>query len=189
MLKNITSVTRRTVRSLASETYWSRGAICCGRLAVRFMVVPVQGTEPGPEKPDTKDPNYLHEELAQRLATRPVAFDFKVQKFVDEQKTPIENNSVEWKESDTPPITIARLVIPQQDINSAPALATAKAVDGLEFNPWHTTEEFRPLGFLNRARQMVYTAGSDDRFGFGFYRPASTRNAIFGGFSRAFSWR
>src|ERR1700719_258612 len=30
----------------------------------------------------------------------------------------------------------------------------------LEFNPWHTTAEFRPLGNLNRARHVVYTASA-----------------------------
>jgi hypothetical protein len=43
-------------------------------------------------------------------------FDVSVQFFVDEQRTPIEDASVEWSESVSPFIPVARLEIPAQDV-------------------------------------------------------------------------
>ena len=85
-----------------------------------------------------------------------------------------------------PPATVAQLVIPQQDLTTAAAATVIQRIDDLEFNPWHTTSDFRPLGNLNRARHMVYTASADHRFGYRFYRPANRRNAIFGRLVRVF---
>ena len=38
-------------------------------------------------------------------------------------------------------------------------VAAAQVIDMMAFNPWNTTDEFRPLGNLNRARKKVYDAG------------------------------
>jgi hypothetical protein len=173
-----------TIRSLATERFWSRGPYACGPLAVKFLLAPAEGTAAGPE-PNRADPNYLRTEFAARLAAGDVAYDLLVQRFADARRTPIEDGSVEWREADAPPVPVARLVIPRQDLTAAGALATAAAVDRLEFNPWHTTPEFRPLGNLNRARQMVYTASADHRLGYRFYRPPNRLNAVFGGLARA----
>jgi hypothetical protein len=185
MFRNILSVTAHPVRSLASERFWSRAPVKCGTTVVKFRLVPAAGADPGPD-PDSKDPDYLHAEMAARLRRGTVAFDFQVQKYVDERKTPVEDGSVEWREADSPPLTIAQLVIPQQDLDSAAGIATARAVDDLEFNPWHTTEDFRPVGNLNRARQLVYTASVDHRMGYRFYRSPNKCNAFFGGLTRRF---
>ncbi len=40
------------------------------------------------------------------------------------------------------------------------ARLVAREVDQLAFNPWNTTEEFRPLGNLNRARRAAYEAST-----------------------------
>ena len=47
---------------------------------------------------------------------------------------------------------------PQGDLSTVDALAQAQIIDALAFNPWNTTDEFRPLGNLNRARKAVYDA-------------------------------
>jgi hypothetical protein len=188
ILRNVLSHAR-TIRSFATERFWSRGPITCGPLAVKYQLRPVDGTAPGPE-PDTADSNYLRTEFDARLRAGAVSFDFLFQKYVDARKTPIEDGSVEWLESDTPAIPIARLIIPQLDVNSpeavAGAIASTDMVDALEFNPWHTTAEFRPLGSLNRARHMVYTASADHRFGYRFYRPTNRVNAVCGWLVRGF---
>ena len=35
-------------------------------------------------------------------------------------------------------------------------VAAQTEVENLEFNPWTTTADFRPLGSLNRARRLVF---------------------------------
>src|SRR5690242_15785384 len=88
-----------------------------------------------------------------------------MQRFVDEVKTPIEDGTVEWEVAVSPFETIAQLVIPQQDLSTADARETETQVDNLEFNPWNTTDDFRPLGNLNRARRTVYEASAAYRAG------------------------
>ncbi|HEX4404127.1 MAG TPA: hypothetical protein VH560_04815 [Polyangia bacterium] len=56
-----------------------------------------------------------------------------MQFFVDETRTPIEDASVEWKES-----------------------------DGFSFDPWHAVEDLRPLGNVTRAR-VAYRVSTGER--------------------------
>lgn len=150
----------RTINSLATDQFWSRAPIKFGPYAVKFMLQPVETVASG--LADSGE-NYLKEDLIERLQKGPLTFNFRVQRYVDEVKTPIEDGTVEWKESDSPFETIARLVIPQQDLRTVKARETEALVDRLEFNPWNTTDGFRPLGSLNRARRIVYPASADYR--------------------------
>src|SRR5947209_8360439 len=152
----------RTIDSLATDQFWSRAPYKFGPYAVKFTLRPSSSTPAG-SAPSGE--NYLKEEFTQRLLKGPINFDFRVQRYVDEATTPIEDGTVEWKESDAPFETIAQLVIPQQDLRTAAARETEMLVDNLDFNPWNTTEEFRPLGNLNRARRTVYQASADYRAG------------------------
>jgi hypothetical protein len=185
IFKTIRASAFRVVTSLANERYWSRAPMKCGPVALKYQLDPAPDSAPGPA-PDTWDPNYLRREFVTRLAQAPVEFDFKVQLFIDERQTPIEDGAVEWREQISPLLTIGRVIIPRQDLDSGEAQAVADAVDKLEFNPWHTTADFRPLGSLNRARQMVYTASADHRFGYRFHRPYYWFNAISGAIARRF---
>jgi hypothetical protein len=56
----------------------------------------------------------------------------------------------------------------------------------LAFNPWNTTDEFRPLGNLNRARKTAYDASSAHRLGWRFSEKPPLRNVIFGALARSF---
>jgi hypothetical protein len=166
MLRTVVRQSSRPVESLACETFWSRSAYKCGERALRFTLVPTQSGEclvP-------KGPEFLGEDLVERLKRGPVVFDYCVQLFVNETVTPIEDGIAEWKESDSPSICIAQLVIPQQDLSSEEGAAMKAAVDAMEFNPWKTTEDFRPLGALNRARDPVYHSSQEFRTG----HPASS---------------
>lgn len=150
----------RTSASLALESYWSRGAILWGDAGpVRFQLSPLDPLA-SPEPVPADDPNRLRLEFAARLRHAAVQFRLCVQKFVNETTTPIEDGAIEWKELDAPWIPVATLTIPQQDLLSDSAQTTRQEVDKLAFNPWNTTPEFRPLGNLNRARRIVYSASA-----------------------------
>src|SRR5437899_5980113 len=84
MLRNIAAGRRRVVRSVALETYWSRGAIKWGDEAVRFLIRPAAGAVPAPD-PAVKDPEYLAKEAALRLAPGDIAFDLCIPRFVGEK--------------------------------------------------------------------------------------------------------
>jgi hypothetical protein len=154
MLRAVRAASRR-VESLAMESYWSRAPFELGTQAVKFKLAAAAAVD---GRDANGGPEYLREDLAQRLRTGPLTFPFQAQRFVDEQRTPIEDGAVEWKESDSPPETIAELVLPQQDLTGeADAL-----VEKLTFTPWNTTS-IRPLGSLNRARKLVYEASAEQR--------------------------
>lgn len=86
----------------------------------------------------------------------PVRYRLALQRFVDEDRTPIEDGAVEWREEVSPPVEVATVTIPQQEILSETGRAQAVEVDRIAFNPWNAPPEFRPLGNLNRARRIVY---------------------------------
>ncbi|MGH7711513.1 MAG: peroxidase family protein, partial [Gemmatimonadaceae bacterium] len=110
-------------------------------------------------------PDYLRDELTRRVASGDVVFDLAAQLYVDPKRTPIEDGSVEWRESDSPPVPLARLTMPRQDLTSADAQQRAVAIERMAFTPWNVVGDIRPLGSLNRARQPVYLASAKQRAG------------------------
>lgn len=150
----------RRVGSLATETYWSRGAILWGGAGpVRYLLRPLQTDAPSPADGD----DALRIELSARLRRGPVEFELVVQRYVSDTATPVENVSTPWRvEREWP---IGRLRIPQQDLDTAEARLIERRVELLAFNPWNTPNEFRPLGNLNRARRFVYEASAAHRNG------------------------
>jgi hypothetical protein len=185
MLRNVMTARRQTVSSVATETYWSRGAARWGpTLAVRYLLRPEPGTVPAPRPPDD-DPDYLSTEASRRLARGDIRFELCVQRYVDEKSTPIENTAVEWTERVSPAEPVAVLTLPRGDLSTADALAQAQIIEKTAFNPWNTTDEFRPLGNLNRARKAVYDAGSAQRLGYQWQTETPARNVVAGATVRA----
>jgi hypothetical protein len=183
MVKNV-QAGRTTVGSVATETYWSRGAICWDdSRAVRYLLRPLPGSFPAPP-PMLSDPNFLYTELSKRLKAGDVRFEFCVQQFTDEATTPIEDTSVEWKESDSPPIPIAELRISQRDLGGPDRSTAANQLNSVSFNPWNTTDLFRPLGNLNRARKAAYDASAAHRQQLRWHTEVPVRNVVLSAASR-----
>ena len=93
------------------------------------------------------------------------------------------------RRASSPPEPVAVLTLPQGDITTVDALAQARdRSTPLAFNPWNTTDEFRPLGNLNRARKAAYDASAAHRLGNRWESPrAAAQRVIGGGARRAFS--
>ncbi|MEV7614239.1 peroxidase family protein [Streptomyces sp. NPDC089799] len=189
MRRNVMAGTRHPVSSLALETYWSRGAILWGDSGpVRYRLRPLSDpSAPGPAPalvpapdPTGTDPDHLERELARRLRDSDVRFELCVQRYVDGRSTPIEDGAAEWKEQDAPVVPVAVLTVPRQDIRTVVARAVASRIDGMEFNPWHTTDGFRPLGNLNRVRKLAYEASGAHRRGLRFVTVPPRRNTLLG---------
>lgn len=178
MLRNIREALREC-HSLALETYWSRGAIRWGDEAVRYFFRPISGTPP--VSGAFSGAGRLEAEFAARQRVGDIRFDMFVQRFVDEARTPIEDAAQEWSERASPPVRVATLILPQRDLSEAPAAAERRVIDDLGFNPWNTTDEFRPLGNLNRARKAVYDASLAHRQSRRWRaEPPPLRNRVFG---------
>jgi Animal haem peroxidase/Catalase len=188
MLRNVLTGSRRKVRSVATETYWSRGAIRWGdTLAVRYLLRPAAETMPAPEPP-ADDPEYLSHEIGRRLAAGNVRFELCIQRFRDAKSTPIEDTAVAWSERVSPPEPVAVLTIGRRDLGAVGAEAVTNAVDAMAFNPWNATDSFRPLGNLNRARKAAYDASVAHRRAFRWRDDPPLRNVVLGaGARRLFS--
>ncbi|SDM01433.1 Animal haem peroxidase [Geodermatophilus siccatus] len=175
IIGNLLCSTRRS-ESLARERYYSRGAILWGEAGpVRYRLHPVVS----PAVPPSTGPDALRTDFARRLAAGDVEFDLQVQRYVSERRTPVENTARRWLfvryES------VARLVLPRQDVGTARARLVEHRVDRLAFNPWNTTDEFRPLGNLNRARRAAYEAGSAHRLHQRFVTEEPRRTVLLNG--------
>jgi catalase len=155
---------------LQMNQYWSRTSFQFGENAIRFLIRPAEGSKTLSSIQQWLDvfrsefqgvPNkeiYLREKLLEALKEGELRFDFCIQLFVDDKKTPIEDAYIEWKESDSPPIQIAALIIPKQEFDGPLQMD----IENMAFNPWHT-KEFTPLGLINLARKKVYDASARNR--------------------------
>ncbi len=133
--------------------YWSTTPFKLGSHAIKFSVKP-QLVDAVSDSPSDSD-NYLREAIVKYLTdeSKEAKFDFLVQLYVDEQKTPIENPMQEWKEEDSPFVKVATIRIPSQKFD----FEERKRLDeGLSFTPWHTLSEHEPLGSINLARKKIY---------------------------------
>ena len=184
MLKNVTTARRHQPGSVVTETYWSRGALSWGPdLAVRYLLRPAPGTPTA--TPSETDPNYLSTEAAKRIGAGDVRMELCIQRYRNPRSTPIEDTSVEWTEQAAPVEPIAVLTIPHGDINTPEAQTRSGEVDALAFNPWNTTEAFRPLGNLNRARKAAYDASAAVRGGTRWRTGIPLRNVVASAGARA----
>jgi len=184
MLDNVLTGRRHRPGSVLTETYWSRGALRWGpTIAVRYLLRPAPDTPSS--APSLTDPSYLSADAARRLAEGPVRMELCVQRYRDPVYTPIEDTAVEWTDDATAPEPVAVLTLGPCDTTTPEAQAVAEAVDALAFNPWNTTDEFRPLGNLNRARKAAYDASAAVRGGSRWRTGVPTRNVVAGGAARA----
>jgi Catalase len=161
LLRKLLKGISKPVPSLATSRYYSALPIKLGPYAIHYALVPHASDAPGAKKGNT--PDYLGEELSARLEAGPVTYDFRVQFFVDEARTPIEDASREWLEADAPFVTLARLTLGKQSTVSARGKRVAEFVEKLSFDPWHATEDFRPLGNMMRARNHAYRLSTQER--------------------------
>jgi len=150
--------TSRIVSSLTTQRYWSGHAYLLGQ--DRAMKVNVR---PGGDPENKKgtmgcskvNRNYLSIDLLNRARRGPIKFIFSVQLEKNETSTPIEDGRVEWKESDSPSIPVAELVLDQQD--------KWHDCENLSFTPGHHITAHRPLGNIGRGRVFTYEASQKGR--------------------------
>lgn len=161
LLRGIPSGVGRPIVSLAANRYFSALPIRFGPYAVKYALTPRATIDLGAARGLSAD--YLAEELGERLEAGPVSYDFQVQFFVDEERTPIEDASREWPEAEAPFHTVGRLTLPLQAVESERGQRVAQFVEQLSFDPWHALVEHRPLGNMMRARNAAYRLSTQER--------------------------
>lgn len=139
------------------ETYYTQTPILFGRYMAKLSVAPVspelKALTDAPV--DLKDkPDGLREAVVEHFARAGGEWELRVQLCTDIDKMPLEDASVQWPESESPYVAVARLRAQPQ---AAWSEGLARAVDeGMQFNPWHALAAHRPLGAVNRVRKQVY---------------------------------
>lgn len=140
-----------------SIQYFSCTPYALGDKAVKYYLKPNLEDEDLPKDPDF---SYLRHAMIKTLNHRDVEFDFMVQLQKNPKSMPVEDPRILWKESESPFISVAKIVIPKQKFDNS---AQDEYGRRLSFNPWRTLDEHRPLGGINRARRVIYNALSDVR--------------------------
>jgi hypothetical protein len=149
---------------------------------VKYSAMPVP-CKAGGDEPGTWagfGSNALGESLAAQLkGRRKYCFDFMVQFQRTDRYMPVEDATIEWKESWSPFIPVARIEIEPQTVSRTMA---NHFCENLAMTPWHALPEHEPVGALNRARKYVYPGSSRYRRcqnGFGFGEPLDDGSMAF----------
>ncbi len=162
-LKIVMDIRGKHVASPLEIKYWSGTPFWLGPAAgegghaVKYSAVSRQaGRTAQPDHPKDLPDDYLTQALARDLQSQEAVFDFKVQLQTHPVAMPVENDSVEWDETKSKPVTVATLRIPTQKVDGSGDLAIR--CEAMSFNPWHALAEHRPMGGMNRLRKVVYLA-------------------------------
>ena len=158
--KQILDDMQKDVDSVLATTVWSVLPSRLGdKLHAKYKLAP-DSVPPGRWAPDKDDPFFLRDDLQGRLRSGDARWRFYVQLAVDDDRTPLDRATVRWREQDSPPVHVATLIVPQQDIE---ARGQAAYGENLSFTPWQTLPEHEPVGSIAQARRAVYAASAAAR--------------------------
>lgn len=146
--------------SLVTSRFWSGSSYLLGpRQYVKYSAIPCIENKPAPgvSKSGVNSADYLRLELAKQSEKGGACFDFAVQPQVQGKNMPVEDTTVEWKESDSPFVPLARIVIKPAQNNTE---QMNEQCENTAFNPWHSLPDHKPVGVMNRVRQPLYLAMS-----------------------------
>ncbi|MFZ4471036.1 MAG: hypothetical protein ACOYOZ_17360 [Pirellula sp.] len=145
--------------SPVDNDYFGAAAFKLGEKQImRFRCTPMA---PKIEATDISKPDYLRANFLLRLrdeAAGDIVFKFEIRTKPLEKieiDNDVENASKDWKDDLADQWNhVATLTIPcQEPLND-------EQCEKLEFSPWHCTEDFRPLGGINRLRRAAYKSSA-----------------------------
>jgi hypothetical protein len=139
------------------DSFFSQVPMLHGPFMAKVSVVPVspalQALAGAPV--DLKGrPDGLREAVVEHFRSQGGEWELRVQLCTDLQAMPIEDASVDWPQSRSPYVAVARIVAAPQ-----PAWSEARSAavdDGMAFNPWHCLAAHRPIGSIMRVRRAAY---------------------------------
>lgn len=158
--KQLLDAMAQDVPSVLEATYWSGLPYRFGpEQYVKYKLAPVACAAPAAGV-TIEDPFYLHADLRGRLLAGEATLELLVQLRTDPGSMPLDRATVRWSEQASPPVPVATLTFPRQDID---ARGQAAYGENLAFNPWHALAEHEPVGSISRTRRTVYRAAADLR--------------------------
>lgn len=143
------------------DTYYSQVPYLYGDYMAKFSLTPVSpnltALKDQPIDIDSDD-DALRHLLQDFFAANGGEWELGVQLSTDIKKMPIEDASIEWPEDESPYLTVGKVTIAPQQAWSDQKVAVVE--DKMYFSPWHGLAAHRPLGSIQRARNMAYKASA-----------------------------
>lgn len=138
--------------------YWSTTPYQYGNTKVKYKLVPTSTYKS--TLPNTLTDDYLSKNMQIHLNEHQATFDFYIQTYSNEEKTPIEDAGIEWEEKDSPFIKVAEIKIDKQSFISK---ERKECAEQFSFSPANALKVHQPIGGINRARIEIYSALSKFR--------------------------
>lgn len=136
--------------------YYSASAYKLGNRSMHFGMVSCVAPRKRERHPASPYGRYLRDRLVGTLARGDSCFKVVVQLSSATGYMPVDDPSIGWDETVYPYKEVGQLTIPKQEhIEDKKQL---RFCEHLNFDPWHTAPEERPLGALNRMRLQSYAA-------------------------------
>jgi hypothetical protein len=148
------------VPTVLGSDYWSVIPFHFGRRRHAKYKLEPETVPPREGEPDYGDPFYLREDLHKRMCNGEARFRFMLQLRTDDAQMPLDRATVRWSEILSPPVHVATLVLPMQDLDTRGQDAYG---ENLAFNPWHVLPEHEPVGSIAEARKVTYRASAKAR--------------------------
>ncbi|MCB1813966.1 MAG: catalase, partial [Candidatus Competibacteraceae bacterium] len=158
----------KPIRSVFDTSLWSVVPFKLGdNHYCKYIVRP--GTSTFADEVNTDDPDFLRKDLIARMAAGEASLDIFIQKRPDvaeygeaylDEHFPLDRATVVWDEKEAPPLKVAQIHLPQQDIATAEQEIYG---DWLAFNIGRVPQENAPVGSVAEARMVVYKIAADYR--------------------------
>lgn len=144
-------------------SYFSQGAVRHGDYMAKIRVTPTKAAQ-AKIKRRNLDVNATAEAIRplilEEIREHDYEFDVQIQLCRNLKDQPINELTKEWKESDAPFVTVAKLTIPCQDV---PDDGNFDIMENLSFTPFRCPPENRPIGNLQQSRLRAYQTASTVR--------------------------
>jgi hypothetical protein len=156
----IQTAMEQVVPTALGADYWSVIPFRFGEgRYVKYKLEP-ETVPPADAAPDYDDPFYLRADLHERMARGETRIRFLVQFQTDDAEMPLDRATVRWSEEASPPVHVATLVLPAQELSTR---GQDTYGENLAFNPWHALPEHEPVGSIAEARKVTYRASAKAR--------------------------
>jgi Animal haem peroxidase len=144
--------------------FYSAAPIRWGQHVAKFKIVPLSDSvKQFADKPlsPTAGPEAYRDMMVDFFSAEAADYELSAQLCTDLATMPIEDATVEWPESRSPYVPVAKLTYPIQNPYTDERRQFGDEV--LSFNSWRGLNAHRPLGPINRMKLRVYDASSQFR--------------------------
>jgi hypothetical protein len=149
---------------ILGDIFYSSAPLRYGDYVAKLSVVPLSNSVTSLQDqpvPRAAGSDADRDEVVEFFRHNSAEYELRVQLCTDVKTMPIENARVQWPESASPYVGVAKITYPVQDAYSPERQVFGD--DVLSFNSWRALAAHRPLGSINRLKLKVYEASSNFR--------------------------